>query len=192
MRTGNIDNGLPFIEEDQRSRRETALPRGAHYGGENKELALSGVQHAGGAQSLLHADGRPGGAYQRDPPFHLAHPKRVEDCRPRPDLAPQARNPRPGRVGLSFPEEVTCIFRKKGLPLQRISGGGGCHRHILPRWKGGRVVDYSGLENRRTETYRGFESLPFRKFGKRYGNPAIPLGIRRDFRIPLPVAFLSP
>ena len=27
MRTGNIDNGLPFIEEDQRSRRETALPR---------------------------------------------------------------------------------------------------------------------------------------------------------------------
>ena len=31
-------------------------------------------------------------------------------------------------------------------------------------WKGGRVVDYSGLENRRTERYRGFESLPFRFF----------------------------
>ena len=30
-------------------------------------------------------------------------------------------------------------------------------------WKGGRVVDYSGLENRRTERYRGFESLPFRQ-----------------------------
>ena len=24
------------------------------------------------------------------------------------------------------------------------------------------MVDYSGLENRRTERYRGFESLPFR------------------------------
>ena len=32
---------------------------------------------------------------------------------------------------------------------------------VTPR-KGGRVVDYSGLENRRTERYRGFESLPFR------------------------------
>ena len=29
--------------------------------------------------------------------------------------------------------------------------------------KGGRVVDYSGLENRRAERHRGFESLPFRK-----------------------------
>ena len=29
-------------------------------------------------------------------------------------------------------------------------------------WKGGRVVDYSGLENRRAERHRGFESLPFR------------------------------
>ena len=30
-------------------------------------------------------------------------------------------------------------------------------------WKGGRVVDYSGLENRRAERHRGFESLPFRR-----------------------------
>ena len=30
-------------------------------------------------------------------------------------------------------------------------------------WRGGRVVDYSGLENRRTAMYRGFESLPLRK-----------------------------
>ena len=29
-------------------------------------------------------------------------------------------------------------------------------------WRGGRVVDYSGLENRRTATFRGFESLPLR------------------------------
>ena len=32
----------------------------------------------------------------------------------------------------------------------------------IPNWKDGRVVDYIGLENRRTERYRGFESLSFR------------------------------
>ena len=31
-----------------------------------------------------------------------------------------------------------------------------------PFWKGGRVVDCNGFENRRSESYRGFESLPFR------------------------------
>ena len=30
-------------------------------------------------------------------------------------------------------------------------------------WRGGRVVDCTGLENRRTERYRGFESLPLRR-----------------------------
>ncbi len=29
-------------------------------------------------------------------------------------------------------------------------------------WRGGRVVDGSGLENRRRETFRGFESRPLR------------------------------
>ena len=29
-------------------------------------------------------------------------------------------------------------------------------------WRGGRVVDCTGLENRRTERYRGFESLSLR------------------------------
>ena len=29
-------------------------------------------------------------------------------------------------------------------------------------WKDGRVVDYTGLENRRAERHRGFESLSFR------------------------------
>ena len=29
-------------------------------------------------------------------------------------------------------------------------------------WRDGRVVDYTGLENRRTERYRGFESLSLR------------------------------
>ena len=32
-------------------------------------------------------------------------------------------------------------------------------------WRDGRVVDYNGLENRRTERYRGFESLSLRKQG---------------------------
>ena len=30
-------------------------------------------------------------------------------------------------------------------------------------WKDGRVVDYTGLENRRAERHRGFESLSFRR-----------------------------
>ena len=34
----------------------------------------------------------------------------------------------------------------------------GTHNH----WRDGRVVDYNGLENRRTERYRGFESLSLR------------------------------
>ena len=36
-------------------------------------------------------------------------------------------------------------------------------------WRDGRVVDYNGLENRRTERYRGFESLSLRL--KRFINP---------------------
>ena len=36
-------------------------------------------------------------------------------------------------------------------------------RPLVKHWKGGRVVDYSGLENRRAERHRGFESLPFRR-----------------------------
>ena len=47
----------------------------------------------------------------------------------------------------------------KELDLQRFT-----KQSLLPKsWKGGRVVDYSGLENRRAERHRGFESLPFRK-----------------------------
>ena len=30
-------------------------------------------------------------------------------------------------------------------------------------WRGGRVVECTGLENQRTAMYRGFESLPLRK-----------------------------
>ena len=32
-----------------------------------------------------------------------------------------------------------------------------------PHWRDGRVVDYSSLENYRTERYRGFESLSLRQ-----------------------------
>lgn len=37
----------------------------------------------------------------------------------------------------------------------------------FPHWRDGRVVDYNGLENRRTERYRGFESLSLRNSFKR-------------------------
>ena len=37
-------------------------------------------------------------------------------------------------------------------------------------WKDGRVVDYSGLENRRAARHRGFESLSFRKKGTQLGS----------------------
>ena len=39
-------------------------------------------------------------------------------------------------------------------------------------WKGGRAVYCNGLENRRTERYREFESHPFRQnFGKMAERP---------------------
>ena len=38
-------------------------------------------------------------------------------------------------------------------------------RHLTFR-RDGRVVDYNGLENRRTERYRGFESLSLRQPAK--------------------------
>ena len=48
--------------------------------------------------------------------------------------------------------------QKKVVPLHRFR-----KQSLLKEvWKGGRVVDYSGLENRRAERHRGFESLPFR------------------------------
>ena len=36
------------------------------------------------------------------------------------------------------------------------------HVGLESPWKDGRVVDYTGLENRRTARCRGFESLSFR------------------------------
>ena len=40
-------------------------------------------------------------------------------------------------------------FRTQSLSIQR-------------QWRDGRVVDYNGLENRRAERHRGFESLSLR------------------------------
>ena len=37
----------------------------------------------------------------------------------------------------------------------------GCS-HLFLSWRDGRVVDYNGLENRRVEMHRGFESLSLR------------------------------
>ena len=48
--------------------------------------------------------------------------------------------------------------QKKVVPLHRFRK----QSFFKEVWKGGRVVDYSGLENRRAERHRGFESLPFR------------------------------
>ena len=36
------------------------------------------------------------------------------------------------------------------------------HTDFVTHWRDGRVVDYSSLENYRTERYRGFESLSLR------------------------------
>ena len=41
---------------------------------------------------------------------------------------------------------------------------------LFEHWRDGRVVDYNGLENRRTERCRGFESLSLRFLMKREPN----------------------
>lgn len=51
-----------------------------------------------------------------------------------------------------------CPFRKYPYICTAIER---CFMYFLIR-RDGRVVDYSGLENRRTERYRGFESLSLR------------------------------
>ena len=58
-------------------------------------------------------------------------------------------------------------FKKNVLPLHRFR-------------RDGRVVDYSGLENRRTERYRGFESLSLRNEDLRI-NPIV----KREPKVPV-------
>ena len=64
------------------------------------------------------------------------------------------------------------IFHKKAINLRQIFGRfkkmqhlctALSERHTSTYWKDGRVIDCTGLENRRTARYRGFESLSFRK-----------------------------
>lgn len=45
-------------------------------------------------------------------------------------------------------------------PSWEYGSGGGIAAPIP--WRGGRVVDGSGLENQRSESFRGFESRPLR------------------------------
>ena len=40
------------------------------------------------------------------------------------------------------------------------------HVLLLPPWRGGRVAECTGLENRRRETVRGFKSHPLRHIVK--------------------------
>ncbi len=50
---------------------------------------------------------------------------------------------------------MSCYARKPALQ---------CFRALCAIWMGGRVVECSGLENRRRVTFRGFESHPIRYF----------------------------
>ena len=62
-----------------------------------------------------------------------------------------------------------CPFRKYSYICAVIKR---CLMYFLIR-RDGRVVDYSGLENRRTERYRGFESLSLRNEGCKSASCAI-------------------
>ena len=51
---------------------------------------------------------------------------------------------------------------KKAVPLHRFRKGKPLKKRV---WRGGRVVDCGGLENRCTARYPGFESLSLRNKG---------------------------
>ncbi len=56
--------------------------------------------------------------------------------------------------------QIIFLFQINCVPLQPLFD----QKPILKIvWRDGRVVDYTGLENRRTERYRGFESLSLRQ-----------------------------
>ena len=65
----------------------------------------------------------------------------------------------------------SCIFAllfERGVLLKEV-------------WRGGRVVDYSGLENRRTATFRGFESLPLREGEQSFGCSSFVFTLRKCY-----------
>ena len=76
-------------------------------------------------------------------------------------------------------------FHKKSLPLHRISEITQLKHFKKKFWRDGRVVDCIGLENRRTERYRGFESLSLRKeLNQEIGWVLFLFGSMNDFVIP--------
>ena len=60
----------------------------------------------------------------------------------------------------------SCIVRQKVVPLHSQLGNHSSVAGTRAFWRDGRVVDCIGLENRRTERYRGFESLSLRQVWK--------------------------
>ena len=55
---------------------------------------------------------------------------------------------------------------------------------VTNHWRDGRVVDYNGLENRRAERHRGFESLSLRKQGcKSVGYAIYTLYYTQNYRL---------
>ena len=54
-------------------------------------------------------------------------------------------------------------------------------------WRDGRVVDYNGLENRRAERHRGFESLSLRSLKKK---PAENQRVLFFFQLQVPISYL--
>ena len=84
-----------------------------------------------------------------------------------PRLHPKAKNSLARRKKKKKPHFLknflpfTCTVHFFDIPLHHQTR----RDHILVEnkpWRGGRVVDCTGLENRRTERYRGFESLSLR------------------------------
>ena len=54
-------------------------------------------------------------------------------------------------------------LRNQASPQQRSGSLHSACTDFVALWRDGRVVDYSSLENYRTERYRGFESLSLRQ-----------------------------
>ena len=60
-------------------------------------------------------------------------------------------------------ETYICIYPKKHYLCTALV-------KKTTHWRDGRVIDCSGLENRRTARYRGFESLSLRKIAKTFSD----------------------
>ena len=80
-------------------------------------------------------------------------------------LAPRAPPPAPLFLRQTGKKARKCLaMSKNSLTFAPLSEGSPC---LTGNRRDGRVVDYSSLENYRTERYRGFESLSLRKSKRR-------------------------